>query len=163
MDQATLRPPGLMDLLSFYGSSKGVKPNTSSLYFTLSDSSYNSVILIARTGHPASHALQKMQSGSFTGSDFFFEVGCPGESTQSKTLTGQTEMQIPSPSQESWTSFGVDQDSLNADTIALTGIVVYCNRSPVHPELPRRLHFTSNLVRMMFTNNLLFHEIRVYR
>src|SRR3990170_2542246 len=104
MDQATLRPPGLMDLLSFYGSSKGVKPNTSSLYFTLSDSSYNSVILIARTGHPASHALQKMQSGSFTGSDFFFEVGCPGESTQSKTLTGQTEMQIPSPSQESWST-----------------------------------------------------------
>lgn len=59
---------------------------------------------MAWVGHCTSHARQKMHCGSFTGSDFFSEVGCPGESTQSKTLTGQTEMQMPSPLQTSWST-----------------------------------------------------------
>ena len=42
-----------------------------------------------------------MQSGSLAGSDFFSELGCPGDSAQSNTVTGQTSMQIPSPLQES--------------------------------------------------------------
>jgi hypothetical protein len=45
-----------------------------------------------------------MQSISFTGSDFLLEVACPGEPIQLKTFTGQTEIQMPSPSQESWST-----------------------------------------------------------
>src|SRR4030042_3230357 len=42
-----------------------------------------------------------MQSVSLTGSDFFSDVGCPGASLNSKTLTGQTSMHMPSPLQTS--------------------------------------------------------------
>jgi len=59
---------------------------------------------MARTGHCDSHALQKIQFISFTGSDFLLEVACPGEVIQPKTFTGQTEIQMPSPSQESWST-----------------------------------------------------------
>lgn len=69
------------------------------------DSSFHgSVILIAWVGHCTSHARQKMHWGSFTGSDFFSDVGCPGDSAQSKTLTGQTDIQMPSPLQTSWST-----------------------------------------------------------
>jgi len=68
------------------------------------------VILIAVTGHWISHARQKMQSFSLAGSAFLaariawplaFGVSQSGVSSQSKTLTGQTEMQIPSAMQMS--------------------------------------------------------------
>jgi len=65
---------------------------------------YGSVIFIACVGQLTSHALQNMQSGSFFGSDFFSEVGCPGESIISNTETGQTEMHISSPLQTSWST-----------------------------------------------------------
>ena len=45
-----------------------------------------------------------MQLISFTGSDFLLEVACSGELIQPKTFTGQTEIQMPSPSQESWST-----------------------------------------------------------
>ena len=62
---------------------------------------YGGVILMACAGHCASHARHWIQSDSLAGSDFFSEVGCPGESAQSKTVTGQTSMQTPSPVQRS--------------------------------------------------------------
>jgi len=52
---------------------------------------------MACAGHEVSHARHWMQSFSLAGSDFFSEVGCPGASAHSKTLTGQTSMQTPSP------------------------------------------------------------------
>lgn len=68
------------------------------------------MILIAITGHRISHARQRIQSFSLAGSAFLaaiiasplaFGVWQPGVSNHSKTLTGQAEMQIPSPMQTS--------------------------------------------------------------
>jgi len=59
---------------------------------------------MAWVGHCTSHARQNMQSGSLTGSDFFSDVGCPGESINSNTLTGQIDVQMPSPLQQSWST-----------------------------------------------------------
>lgn len=56
---------------------------------------------MAWVGHEVSQARHCMQSFSLAGSDFFSEVGCPGESAHSKTFTGQTSMQTPSPVQRS--------------------------------------------------------------
>jgi hypothetical protein len=44
---------------------------------------YGGVIFMAEVGHCISQAKHCMQSGSLAGSDFFSEVGCPGESAQS--------------------------------------------------------------------------------
>jgi hypothetical protein len=52
---------------------------------------------MAAVGHCISHAKHCMQSASLAGSDFFSEVGCPGESAKSYNDTGQTSMHTPSP------------------------------------------------------------------
>ena len=59
------------------------------------------VIFIAAAGHCISQARHCMQSFSLAGSDFLSESGCPGESAQSYSETGQTSMHTPSPTQES--------------------------------------------------------------
>ena len=61
------------------------------------NSLYGGVIFIAAVGHCISQAKHCMQSISRAGSDFFSEVGCPGESAQSYSETGHTSMHAPSP------------------------------------------------------------------
>jgi hypothetical protein len=56
---------------------------------------------MALVGHCISQAMHIMHAGSLTGSDFLSESVLPGVSVQSKTETGQTDIQIPSALQQS--------------------------------------------------------------
>jgi hypothetical protein len=50
-------------------------------------------------GHAVSHAMQKMQSGSLTGSDLLAEVGCPGLSIMSNTRAHKSRVLLAHGSQ----------------------------------------------------------------
>jgi hypothetical protein len=57
---------------------------------------YSSSTVIASVGHEVTQAMQRMQSSGLTGTDFCVS-GCSGRSCSSKTSTGQTSTQTPSP------------------------------------------------------------------
>lgn len=57
---------------------------------------YFGVILMAKTGHTLSQAIQKIQASSLAGAAFFSDAGWPGVSRHSKTFSGQASKQAPS-------------------------------------------------------------------